>query len=70
MYRTPTDLAALLDEALKARKRPTPGQAQLRDLMETMYAASLRTEEGQGITFHIAFTDPFDPDPDPPDRNP
>jgi tetratricopeptide (TPR) repeat protein len=33
-----------------------------------MYFASLTTEEGQGIAFHIAYIDPDNPDPSPPMR--
>jgi hypothetical protein len=33
-----------------------------------MFFASIRTEESQPITFHIAYLDPADPDPNPPRR--
>lgn len=56
------------NEALQGRSRPTPGRDVLQGLLETMYAASLKTEEGEGIAFHIAFLDPSSPDPDPPPR--
>ena len=48
------------------RGRPT--EKVLRSLLETMYFASLRTEEAEPVAFHIVYLDPKNPDPRPPSR--
>lgn len=45
-----------------------PSESTLQSLFETMYFASLTSEEGQGIAFHIVYIDPDNPDPSPPTR--
>ncbi len=51
------------------RGRPgLPTEHTLQRLFETMYFASLRTEEGHSIAFHIVYMNPEDPDPSPPER--
>ncbi len=44
---------------LKVGLRPPDGRT-LTAMFETMYAASVHTEEGQTTTFHVAFMDPAD----------
>jgi Probable sensor domain DACNV len=38
----------------------------LRSIVDTMYSASMRREEGRFVTFAVSFADPADPVPDPP----
>lgn len=38
------------------------------ELVETLFLASLRTEEGEAIRCQVAYIDPNNPDPDPPGR--
>jgi hypothetical protein len=64
----PSDLARIVEQTLREQQRPVPNAGVLDEIFETMYSASLRTEEGQTIVFHIVYTDPENPDPDPPGR--
>src|SRR5947209_7639616 len=61
--RFPKDLA----EAVKTRLRQvypvSPPVECLIELAETLYFASLRTEEGRAIRVHVAYIDPSKPDP-------
>lgn len=68
MNQFPKDLAEkILNEV--ARGRPDyPNLGVLTQLFETMYFASLRTEEAQQLLFHIVYMDPMNPDPNPPQR--
>ena len=64
----PNDLAEAVYADLQGRGLPCPPAHLLTDLFETLYFASLRTEEGQPITVEVVYIDPDDPDPDPPLR--
>jgi sensor domain DACNV-containing protein len=62
----PADVARRVYKVLN-KSRSIPLRA-LRSLFETMYFASLQTEEGSPIAFHVVYMDPGDPDPHPPAR--
>ncbi len=61
----PSDLASAVISALPKLDAP---EMAIRVLFETMYFASMRTEEGSAIAFHIVYLDPENPDPKPPKR--
>jgi len=65
---SPRDLATTLCSELGRRKVDAPTVEVATALFETMYFASLKTEESQAITFHIVYLDPENPDPKPPRR--
>jgi hypothetical protein len=65
---SPATLAAGVRKALEANKSVVPSLATLERLFETMFAASVHTEEGEPIAFHIAYMNPADPDPEAPPR--
>jgi hypothetical protein len=65
---SPKNLAEILYSELKDRSSPSPNLEILIDLFESMYFASLKTEESQPITFHIVYLDPDNADPNPPHR--
>ncbi len=65
--RSPKDLAFVVHSELVGRKANPPALDVLIDLFESMYFASLRTEESKPVLFHIAYVDPQKPDPKPPD---
>jgi hypothetical protein len=65
--RTPKDLARAVRTELK-RNGTCPKLSILVELFETMYYASLKTEESTKISFHLVYLDPTDPDPEPPSR--
>lgn len=65
---SPRDLAESLCSELARRKIDPPSDEVVTELFETMYFASLKTEESQPITFHVVFLDPQNPDPRPPRR--
>lgn len=62
----PKDLAAAVHDQLTRKKIVPPDIEVLIELFESMYFASLKTEESQPIVFHIVYLDPNKPDPDPP----
>ena len=62
---SPGNLAASVSSALPPNAAP---EVAIRAVFETMYFASLHTEEGVPITFHIVYLDPENPDPKPPQR--
>jgi hypothetical protein len=64
----PKDLAEAVVRGLRDRGLTAPSQKLLNLLFETMYFASLRTEEAQSIVFHVVWLDPSKPDPYPPER--
>lgn len=64
--RTPRDLARAVCAELARKSDACPKLAILVQLFETMYYASLQTEESARISFHMVYLDPTDPDPDPP----
>jgi hypothetical protein len=63
--RTTRDLALYVYGQLA---EPRPPTAALEDLLNTMFLASLRAEEGRRITCAVSYVNPKDPDPDPPER--
>lgn len=64
----PNDIARAVFLEIKRRKAELPSEDILVDLFETMYFASIKTEEAEPILFNIVYLDPNDPDPDPPER--
>lgn len=54
--------------ALARAGAPTPPHGVVAELFETMYFASLHSEEAEPIIFHVVYVDPSDPDPTPPPR--
>lgn len=64
--RTPRDLAQSVCAELTRKNDTSPRLAILVDLFETMYYASLQTEESHRVSFHMVYLDPTDPDPEPP----
>lgn len=65
--RFPTDLARAVHSELKSRKSTRPPLRVLVSLFESMYFASLRTEESESIVFHLVYLNPKRPDPKPPE---
>lgn len=63
----PGDLASLLENELRRRGEGVD-LAVLEDITETLYFASLRSEEGEPVRCQVAYLDPDNPDPDPPKR--
>ena len=63
----PNDLAQRLDGVLRREGHDVRGEI-LESLLETLYFASLRTEEGESIRCQVAYMDPANPDPSPPKR--
>lgn len=68
--RFPEDLASQVYSQLVARKERPPSLKVLTSVFETLYFASLKSEEGQPISCRVAFMDRKRPDPDPPERVP
>jgi hypothetical protein len=64
--RTPKDLASAVHLELLRRSASPPSLDVLIELFESMYFASLKTEESKPVLFHIAYVDPQKPDPKPP----
>ncbi|HEX9928636.1 MAG TPA: hypothetical protein VGB02_08885, partial [Pyrinomonadaceae bacterium] len=64
----PNDFAHVVYTELEKTVFGSPKFEILNDLFESMFFASLKTEEQQPITFHIVYLDPENPDPDPPRR--
>ena len=69
----PSDLAEAVFYELQRRYHDRrkrggvcPSLEGLTNLFESMYFASLGTEEGEHIVFHVVYLDPADPDPDRP----
>jgi hypothetical protein len=67
--KTPQNLAESVCAELRKRHVAFPDESVIIEMFETMYYASLRTEESEPVTFHVVFLDPAQPDPKPP-RNP
>ena len=63
---TPHDLAIYVYGRL-ANKPHRPSIAILDELFRMVYLASMRMEEGEPITCSIAYVDPKNPDPNPPE---
>ena len=64
----PKDLASHVQSALTANRKRAPALAVLVSLFEVLYFASLKTEEGQGISCRVAFIKRTRPDPNRPKR--
>jgi hypothetical protein len=64
----PKDLAREVATRLHALGVSPPERTILQQLLDTLFFVSLRAEEGQPITCHVAYIDPVNPDPDPPHR--
>jgi len=65
-YYTSKDLARTVFSELKARKLSHPRLNNLISLFQSLYSASLHSEESRPITFDIVYLNPKDPDPKPP----
>lgn len=63
---SPRDLAAAVYSELLRREKNSPDTETLTELFETMFFASLQTEESQQVRFHLVYLDPRNPDPKPP----
>jgi len=63
------DLAELVHRKLTVAKHDSPGVAIIRELLQVVYATTLKTEESETLRFSIAYVDPAHPDPDPPLRH-
>jgi hypothetical protein len=64
----PRDLAAAVRAELSRRGKSPPQLDVLVELFESMYFASLKTEEAKPVAFHVVYVDPKNPDPKPPKR--
>jgi hypothetical protein len=64
----PKDIASAVRSELKRRKVEPFSENILVNLFETMFFASIRTEEAEPILFNIVYLDPNNPDPKPPKR--
>src|SRR5258708_15855605 len=64
--RSPKDLASAVHVELLRRSANPPPLDVLIELFESMYFASLKTEESKPVLFHVAYVDPQKPDPSPP----
>ncbi|MCA1619211.1 MAG: hypothetical protein LC795_07850 [Acidobacteria bacterium] len=63
--RTPRDLAHAVNAELRSKSGTYPKLNILVNLFETMYYASLQTEESHLISFHLVYLDPTTPGPEP-----
>ena len=63
---SPKDLALAVHSELMNRRTSPPPLDVLVELFESMYFASLKTEESKPVLFHVAYVDPQRPDPRPP----
>ncbi len=63
-----SDFVTTVHTTLARRFTQYPSESVLRTLFETIYFASLRTEEAHPITFHVVYLNPENPDPFPPKR--
>ncbi|MGC2311637.1 MAG: putative sensor domain DACNV-containing protein, partial [Candidatus Acidiferrales bacterium] len=62
----PKDLASAVYSELLRRNTNPPTLDVLIELFESMYFASLKTEESKPVLFHVAYVDPEKSDPTPP----
>jgi hypothetical protein len=67
---SPKDLAIAVYTELVSRSVSQPGLETLIELFESMFFASLQTEESEPVVFHVVYLDPENPDPKPPDYPP
>ncbi|HXM36445.1 MAG TPA: hypothetical protein VN920_14725 [Pyrinomonadaceae bacterium] len=63
---SPKDLALAVHSELVNRRTSPPPLEVLVELFESMYFASLKTEESKPVLFHVAYVDSQKPDPSPP----
>src|ERR1700752_1311404 len=63
---SPKDLASTVHLELLRRSANPPPLEILVGLFESMYFASLKTEESKPVLFHVVYLDPERPDPKPP----
>lgn len=63
---SPKDLASAVHLELLRRSANPPPLEILVELFESMYFASLKTEESRPVLFHVVYLDPERPDPKPP----
>lgn len=63
----PKDLANVVFSEIEGKKTPIPSLELLVSIFESMYFASIKTEESEPIIFNIVYLDPSNPDPNPPD---
>ena len=66
-YMHAKDLAKSLCIVLRKRKSICPPLEQVSIIFETLFYASLKTEESQSVLCHVIYLDPNNPDPTPPD---
>jgi hypothetical protein len=67
-HRVPSDLARIVRADLVRRHKSSPPLSVLSELFQTLYWASLRTEESQPVRCHVVYLNPDKPDPNPPQR--
>lgn len=63
----PKDLAKAVFSEIKRKNDKFPSEDILVALFETLFFASIKTEEAEPIIFNIVYLDPDDPDPYPPE---
>ena len=63
---SPKDLASAVHLELLRRSGDPPPLEILVELFDSMYFASLKTEESKPVLFHVVYLDPEKPDPKPP----
>jgi hypothetical protein len=62
----PRDLAMAVQADIRRRRKRSPALRVLDELCETLFEASLKTEEGRLVSCHVIYLDPENPDPHPP----
>jgi hypothetical protein len=60
------NLATIVNRRLKQLRITSPGIRALTGLFETLFFATLKTEEGKALQFRIVLVDPANPDPEKP----
>src|SRR5882724_4164981 len=63
---SPADLASVVRMVLRRRGTSAPPLEVLIRLFDSMYFASLKTEESRPVRFHVVYLDPEKTDPRPP----
>src|SRR5262245_37550654 len=64
---SPKELASAVHSELLRRLSNPPPLEMLVELFDSMYFASLKTEESKPVLFHVVYIDPERPDPKPPE---
>lgn len=68
-HKTAEDIAiAVRNELTRRKNKSIPALTVLAELFQTLFFASLKTEEGQPINSYIVYINPSNPDPNPPQR--